>query len=168
MGAIIVIFCGWIVFMAFDARRFGWSHTPWWAQALGVALIVGAFYGWVGVLKANSFASVTLRVQEERGQTVISTALRRRAASDVRLCLLLFIGTPLLLGSLWGLWAWCCSYHYWRLACSARRRCSWTDCPVIANTPPRSGSAYCPVSGDKPRCRIGSDRQDVPSVMWLT
>ena len=102
MGAIIVIFCGWIVFMAFDARRFGWSHTPWWALALGVVLIVGAFYGWVGVLKANSFASVTLRVQEERGQTVILPYAVVRHPMYAY-ALLLFIGTPLLLGSLWGL-----------------------------------------------------------------
>ena len=45
-------------------------------------------------------------------------------------------------------WAWCCSYRYWRLACWARRPCSWTDRPVIAITPPTSASAYCPVSGD--------------------
>jgi protein-S-isoprenylcysteine O-methyltransferase Ste14 len=50
MGAILVVFIGWFVFMAVDARRCGWSHTPLWAQALGAALIVGAFYGWVGVL----------------------------------------------------------------------------------------------------------------------
>jgi protein-S-isoprenylcysteine O-methyltransferase Ste14 len=105
VGAIIVVFFGWIIFMAFDARRFGWSHTSWWAQALGAALIVGAFYGWVGVLKTNSFASTTLRVQEERGQTVISTgpyaAVRHPMYAH---SLLVFIGTPLLLGSLWGLW----------------------------------------------------------------
>ena len=104
VGAIIVVFFGWIIFMAFDARRFGWPHTPWWAQTLGAALIVGAFYGWVGVLKANSFASATLRVQEERGQTVISTgpyAVVRHPMYTY--ALLLFIGTPLLLGSLWGL-----------------------------------------------------------------
>lgn len=104
MGAILVVFCGWLVFMAFDARRFGWSHTPWWAQVSGAALIVSAFYGWVGVLKANTFASVTLRVQEERGQTVISTgpyAIVRHPMYAY--AVLLFVGTPLLLGSLWGL-----------------------------------------------------------------
>src|SRR5262245_42322853 len=56
MGAISVVFFGWFVLMALDARRFGWSHTPLWAQALGVVLILAAFYGWAGVLRANSFA----------------------------------------------------------------------------------------------------------------
>ena len=61
------------MFIALDARRFGWSHAPLWAQWIGAALIVGAFIGWVGVLRANTFASVTVRLQKERGQTVIST-----------------------------------------------------------------------------------------------
>jgi protein-S-isoprenylcysteine O-methyltransferase Ste14 len=65
MSAILVVFIGWFGFMAVDARRCGWSQTPLWAQALGAALIVGAFYGWVGVLRANSFAVVTVRLQEE-------------------------------------------------------------------------------------------------------
>jgi protein-S-isoprenylcysteine O-methyltransferase Ste14 len=104
IGAILIVFCGWFVFMAIDARRFGWSHTPLWAQALGAALIVGAFYGWVGVLKANSFAAVTVRLQAERGHTVISTgpyAVERHPMYAY--AALLMIGAPLLLGSLWGL-----------------------------------------------------------------
>jgi protein-S-isoprenylcysteine O-methyltransferase Ste14 len=102
--AIMVCLCAWIVFMPLDARRFGWSHTPPWAQVIGAALIVGAFLGWVSVLRANSFASVKVRVQRERGQTVISTGpyavVRHPMYGYV---LLLLIGTPLLLGSLWGL-----------------------------------------------------------------
>src|SRR5579864_408880 len=46
---------------------------PLWAEALGAVLILAAFYGWVTVLRANSFASTAVRLQPERGQTVIST-----------------------------------------------------------------------------------------------
>ncbi|HST74352.1 MAG TPA: isoprenylcysteine carboxylmethyltransferase family protein [Acetobacteraceae bacterium] len=101
---IMVFLCAWLVFMPLDARRFGWSHTPLWAQVIGAVLIVGAFWGWVGVLRANSFASVKVRVQQERGQTVISTgpyAIVRHPMYGYVLPLL--VGTPLLLGSLWGL-----------------------------------------------------------------
>lgn len=42
-------------------------------RMLGAALIVGAFWGWIGILRANSFAAITVRLQKERGQTVIST-----------------------------------------------------------------------------------------------
>jgi protein-S-isoprenylcysteine O-methyltransferase Ste14 len=104
IGAILVVFCAWFVFMAVDARRFGWSHTPWWAQALGAALILGAFYGWVGVLRANSFAAVTVRLQQERGQTVISTGPYAVVRHPMyAYAVLLMVGAPLLLGSLWGL-----------------------------------------------------------------
>jgi protein-S-isoprenylcysteine O-methyltransferase Ste14 len=101
---IMVFLCAWLVFMPLDARRFGWSHTPLWAQVIGAVLIVAAFWGWVGVLRANSFASVKVRVQQERGQTVISTgpyAVVRHPMYGYVLPLL--VGTPLLLGSLWGL-----------------------------------------------------------------
>ncbi len=104
MAAILAVFIVWLVFMAFDARRFGWSHAPLWAQALGAALIVGAFYGWIGVLKANSFAAVTIRLQEERGQTVASAGPYAVVRHPMyAYALLLMVGAPLLLGSLWGL-----------------------------------------------------------------
>ena len=104
MIAIGVFFCVWLVFIGLDARRFGWSHAPPWAQAAGAALIVGAFYGWVGVLRANSFAAVTVRLQEERGQTAISTGPYAVVRHPMyAYATLLLIGTPLLLGSLWGL-----------------------------------------------------------------
>jgi len=90
--------------MAVDARRFGWSHTPLWAQVFGAALIMGAFYGWVRVLRANRFAAVTVRLQKERGQTVISTGPYAVVRHPMyAYALLLMIGSPLLLGSVWGL-----------------------------------------------------------------
>lgn len=104
--AIMAAFAAWLVFMALDARRFGWSHVPVWAQGMGAVLIVAAFRGWTEVLRANSFAATTIELQAERGQTVISSgpyALVRHPM--YAFCLLLMVGAPLLLGSLWGL-AW--------------------------------------------------------------
>ncbi len=104
MVAIMLFLCVWLVFIGLDARRFGWSHAPLWAQAIGAALIVGAFYGWVGVLRANSFAAVTVRLQKERGQTVISSGPYAVVRHPMyAYAVLLLIGTPLLLGSLWAL-----------------------------------------------------------------
>lgn len=104
MIAIAIFFCVWLVFIGLDARRFGWSYAPLWTQAIGAALIVGAFYGWVGVLRANSFAAVTVRLQKERDQTVISTGPYAVVRHPMyAYAMLLLIGTPLLLGSLWGL-----------------------------------------------------------------
>ena len=104
MGAVMVGFAVWLVFMALDARRFGWSHVPLWAQALGAVLIVAAFYAWAGVMRVNSFAATRVRLQQERGQTVIATGpyavVRHPMYADA---MLLMVGAPLLLGSLWGL-----------------------------------------------------------------
>lgn len=104
MIAIMISFIGWIAFMALDARRFGWSSTPLWAQALGAALIIAAFCGWFAVLRANSFAATRVRLQPERGQTVVTTGPYAIVRHPMYASTLLFmIGAPLLLGSLWGL-----------------------------------------------------------------
>jgi protein-S-isoprenylcysteine O-methyltransferase Ste14 len=58
----------------------------------------------VGVLRANSFTAVTVRLQEERGQTVHSTGPYAVVRHPMyAYAALLLIGAPLLLGSLWGL-----------------------------------------------------------------
>jgi protein-S-isoprenylcysteine O-methyltransferase Ste14 len=102
--AILVAFVGWIVFMALDARRFGWSSTPLWAQAFGAGLMAAAFWGWFEVLRANSFAATTIRLQTERGQRVIATGPYAVVRHPLYASTLLFmVGAPLLLGSLWGL-----------------------------------------------------------------
>jgi protein-S-isoprenylcysteine O-methyltransferase Ste14 len=104
MAVLLVVFWGWFVFIALDARRYGWSHVPVWAQVVGAALVVAAFAGWVGVLRANRFAAVDVRLQHERGQTVASTGPYAAVRHPMyAFAVLLMIGAPLLLGSLWGL-----------------------------------------------------------------
>jgi protein-S-isoprenylcysteine O-methyltransferase Ste14 len=94
----------WLVLMGLDVHRFRWSETPYWLQVAGAVLIVGAFAGWANVMRENSFAAAEVRVQEERGQTVISTgpyAIVRHPMYAY--AILLIVGTAFLLGSLWGL-----------------------------------------------------------------
>ena len=103
--ALLFVVFAWTVFMSLDSQRFHWSPpVPIWLQLIGGVLIVLAFWAWSRVLKANSFAATTIRVQGERAQTVISTGpyaiVRHPMYADA---LLLFVGAPLLLGSLWGL-----------------------------------------------------------------
>jgi protein-S-isoprenylcysteine O-methyltransferase Ste14 len=103
MGVLLIAFLLWFVAMGLD-HRFGWSHTPLWAQAGGVVLILATFWGWVRVLATNSFASTNITLQTGRGQSVITTGpyavVRHPMYADA---LLFMIGAPLLLGSLWGL-----------------------------------------------------------------
>ena len=103
MAALLLAFAAWLVAAGLD-RRFGWSHAPFWTQALGAALIIASFGGIASVLSVNSFAAITVRVQGERGQTVISTGPYAVVRHPMyAFALLLGIGVPLLLGSLWGL-----------------------------------------------------------------
>jgi protein-S-isoprenylcysteine O-methyltransferase Ste14 len=102
--AIMVLYFASFIFMGLDARRFGWSHVPVWLEAIGAVLIVISFWGNVAVMRANSFAAVNVRVQPERGQTVASTGPYAVVRHPMYAYVLpLLIGTPLLLGSAWGL-----------------------------------------------------------------
>jgi protein-S-isoprenylcysteine O-methyltransferase Ste14 len=102
--AIVILYFASFIFMGLDARRFGWSHVPAWLQIVGAVLIVISFCGNVGVLRANSFAAVNIRVQAERDQRVADSGpyavVRHPMYAFV---LLMLVGTPLLLGSAWGL-----------------------------------------------------------------
>lgn len=103
--ALIYLVClAWFVIIALDARRFGWSEVPVWLEAAGAALVVWAFWGWITVLSANSFAATTIGVAEERNQTVISTGPYAFVRHPMYAYVLPFaVGTCLMLGSLWGL-----------------------------------------------------------------
>jgi len=99
-----IILSGFVVLLAlpgFD-YRWHWSAVPPWlvlAANVGVALSFGIFFV---VLKQNSYAASTIRV--EAGQPVVSTgayAIVRHPLYSGALVLLTF--TPLALGSYWTL-----------------------------------------------------------------
>jgi protein-S-isoprenylcysteine O-methyltransferase Ste14 len=101
---IMVWFVVRLIVMGLDVR-FGWSGgVPVWAEMLGAVLIIAAIWGWARVLQANRFASVQVRVQSERGQSVASSgpyAVVRHPMYSF--ALLLMMGAPLLLSAWWGL-----------------------------------------------------------------
>jgi protein-S-isoprenylcysteine O-methyltransferase Ste14 len=82
--------------------RFGWSFVPAWLVLAGDALVVLSFSGFFLTFRENAFAAATVRVESE--QRVISSgpyAFVRHPMYTAALTL--FLGTPLALGSLWGL-----------------------------------------------------------------
>jgi protein-S-isoprenylcysteine O-methyltransferase Ste14 len=104
MKIISLAFVVWLVFMPLDACRFGWSHVPLWVRWIGaIAIAVSlAIVHWT-VLE-NRYAVVVVRVQRERGQHVITTGPYRFVRHPMYAgAILLFVGTPLLLGSWYGL-----------------------------------------------------------------
>jgi protein-S-isoprenylcysteine O-methyltransferase Ste14 len=95
----------WLAVMPLDAKRFGWSpEFPSWIKGLGTLLFVSAFIILFAAMKENTFAAPVVKMQKERGQKVISTGpygiVRHPMYSGGTL---LFIGGPLLLGSIYGL-----------------------------------------------------------------
>lgn len=82
--------------------RFGWSAVPLGGVVLGDALVAIGFYFIFLVYRENSYTSATIEVAE--GQKVISTGpyaiVRHPMYASASLYL---FGTPLALGSSWGL-----------------------------------------------------------------
>ena len=94
----------WMVLMPLDAVRFHWSQVPLVLQVVGAMALVGSFLLISLTFRENAFLSPTVRIQQERGQTVISTGPYQYVRHPLYARgLLLFLGTSLLLGSWYGL-----------------------------------------------------------------
>ncbi|RUW73164.1 isoprenylcysteine carboxylmethyltransferase family protein, partial [Mesorhizobium sp. M1E.F.Ca.ET.063.01.1.1] len=94
---------GWLALMGLDVR-FGWSAVPVWVQAIGaLVLLVGIWICYLTMLE-NSFAAPVVKIQDERGQRVITTGPYSYVRHPMYAgAILYFAGTALLLGSWWGL-----------------------------------------------------------------
>src|SRR5579871_2357669 len=100
MALFIAVWFGWLALMALDAKRWGLSHIPDALSAAGALLIaIGFFVVWL-TFRENSFAAPVIKIQEERGQRVISTGPYARVRHPMYAGAILYlIGMPLLLGS---------------------------------------------------------------------
>jgi protein-S-isoprenylcysteine O-methyltransferase Ste14 len=104
MAAAFSSFILWLVLIPLDARRFRWSRVPLWAEVVGAVLIALCMILVCWVFRYNSFAAPQVRIQQDRGQHVVTGGpyriVRHPMYADA---LFYFIGAPLLLGSWWGL-----------------------------------------------------------------
>ena len=83
-------------------HRFGWSQAPAVLPLAGGALMAVGFFVVFLVFKANSFASSTVGVAE--GQSLVSTGPYAVVRHPMYAGALIYLlGTPLALGSYWGL-----------------------------------------------------------------
>jgi protein-S-isoprenylcysteine O-methyltransferase Ste14 len=114
LAGAMIAFVAWLVLMGLDGRRFGWSHAPmpipgqWipgqWFETSGAVLIALCMILVWRVFRYNSFAAPQVRIQADRGQRVISDGPYRIVRHPMyAAAILYFLGTPLLLGSWWGL-----------------------------------------------------------------
>jgi protein-S-isoprenylcysteine O-methyltransferase Ste14 len=104
MICLMLFFCAWLAIMGLDAVRFGASHVPLWAQAVGaVALLVSQYVFWL-VFRANSYAAPVVKIQQDRGHAIATGGPYAIVRHPMYAGAILFlIGTPLLLGSWYGL-----------------------------------------------------------------
>jgi protein-S-isoprenylcysteine O-methyltransferase Ste14 len=98
-------FLVWFAIMPLDARRFHWSPVfPLWLRIAGALLLMLAMALVFEALRENTFAAPVVKMQKERGQRVISTGMYGVVRHPMYAgAVLLFISTPLLLGSVYGL-----------------------------------------------------------------
>jgi protein-S-isoprenylcysteine O-methyltransferase Ste14 len=94
----------WLIIMPLDAKRFGWSPLfPVWIKVLGGVALVPALYLIYQATVENTYLSTLVRIQTDRNQHVISTGVYSFVRHPLYLgCLLMTLGAPLLLGSLYG------------------------------------------------------------------
>jgi len=104
MGIYPVLLLAMLVISALDSGRFGWSNVPMRVRILGwIGLgIAGIIVWWV--MSANPFASRWVRIQEDRGHTVIMEGPYRYVRHPMYVGIIIFvISVPILLDSWWGL-----------------------------------------------------------------
>lgn len=104
LGIGLLYLIAWLIVMPLDAVRFHWTHMPLWLQVVGGVLFVSSFPVYFLTARANPYMASVVRVQKERGQTVITTGPYHYVRHPMYTgSLLLFLGMPLLLGSWYGL-----------------------------------------------------------------
>ena len=90
----------WLVLISLDARRWHRWQTPLWLHLLGALLLLCALTMIVATMRTNRFLSPLVRLQGERGHTLVSDGpyayVRHPLYSGA--CLF-YLGVPLFLGS---------------------------------------------------------------------
>ena len=87
-----------------DAVRFRWTSMPFWCVYAGAALALLAFALAAWTMALNPFAETTVRIQSERGHTVIDFGPYRFVRHPMYVAIILMhVAAPLVQGSVWAL-----------------------------------------------------------------
>lgn len=101
---ILLLVVGGTAFMAADAARWRLSHMPPSGQWFGCALLLAALLFMFWTMRTNRFAAPVVKIQEERGQTLVTSGPYAMVRHPLYFGTLFFVAaTSLMLGSWWGL-----------------------------------------------------------------
>ena len=101
---ILLLMFGAMGVMAADAMRWHRSAMPGWVQWAGCAVLLASIWFLYWTMRTNSFAAPVVKLQKDRGQTVITTGPYAIVRHPLYFgALFYFAGTSLVLGSWWGL-----------------------------------------------------------------
>ena len=104
MTTYTIVLIGMLVLAALDAGRFRWSEMPLILQALGVIVLVPVALLILWVTRTNSYLSSYARIQEDRGQQVVSAGPYKIVRHPMYAALIPFIlCIAFVLGSWWAL-----------------------------------------------------------------
>ena len=103
IAVLFVVFLIWLVLMPLDAVRFHWSRMAVWLQVVGAIVLSCSYYIFYLTYRENPYLSGVVRIQKDRGQTVVSTGPYRHVRHPMYAGgFLYFLGTALFLGSWYG------------------------------------------------------------------
>jgi protein-S-isoprenylcysteine O-methyltransferase Ste14 len=87
-----------------DAVRFGWSSMPFGLMYAGAVLFALAMVLIAWTMAVNRYAETSVRIQTDRGHTVIASGPYRAVRHPMYVgAILMYVATPLILGSVWAL-----------------------------------------------------------------
>lgn len=93
----------WLILMPLDAVRYHWSWMPVELKILGALVLLVSMYISYLTVRENPYSSAVVRIQKDRGHTVISTGPYRYVRHPMYSgACLFFLGSSLLLGSWYG------------------------------------------------------------------
>ncbi|VIO67171.1 methyltransferase family protein [Bradyrhizobium ivorense] len=99
-----LLWLAWLPLMALDAVRYQTSFVPGSVQCAGALMIAASFIIVYRTYRENSYAAPVVKIQRERGHAAVTTGPYAYVRHPIYAGgLLTYVGTPLLLGSWYGL-----------------------------------------------------------------
>jgi protein-S-isoprenylcysteine O-methyltransferase Ste14 len=102
MGAYSLVLFTAPVVAGLDAVRCGWSAMPFALHVIGIVLAIPAMIMPLWAMSANAYLSTMVRIQDDRGQQVVTTGPYRYVRHPMYVGTIFFgLCIPLFLGSWW-------------------------------------------------------------------